>query len=108
MHTPMSRQARVELLAALRQRYLAAAKSEKTKALDEFVAVAECHRKHAIRLLGRTEEYEPAALPIDRRIYGEAVREAVIVLWEAADRICGKRLRAVIPRFVEALEPMGA
>jgi hypothetical protein len=36
------------------------------------------------------------------------VREAVIVLWEAADRICGKRLRAVIPRFVEALERHGA
>ncbi len=35
------------------------------------------------------------------------MREAVIVLWEAADRICGKRLRAAIPRFVEALERHG-
>jgi hypothetical protein len=26
-----------------------------------------------------------------RRIYDEAVKEVLIVLWEAADRICGER-----------------
>ena len=45
MHTPISKQARAELLAALRQRYLSAPKCEKSKALDEFVAVAGCHRR---------------------------------------------------------------
>jgi hypothetical protein len=34
------------------------------------------------------------------RIYDEAVREALVVLWEAADRICGKRLKAILPRNV--------
>lgn len=103
----MSKEARAELLAALRQRYLAAPKAEKTKALDEFVAVAGCHRKHAIRLLGATDGHTPEPAPIDRRTYGEAVREALIVLWEAADRICGKRLQAVLPGLVEALERHG-
>ena len=28
-----------------------------------------------------------------RRVYDDAVREALIVLWEASDRICGKRLK---------------
>jgi hypothetical protein len=30
--------------------------------------------------------------------------ETLIVTWEAADRICGKRLKAVLPDFVEAME----
>jgi hypothetical protein len=39
-----------------------------------------------------------------RRIYDEAVREALIVIWEASDRICGKRLRPLLPILVEAME----
>jgi hypothetical protein len=29
-------------------------------------------------------------------VYDEAVREALGVLWEASDRICGKRLKALL------------
>src|SRR5438270_2854977 len=42
-----------------------------------------------------------------RRIYHEAVREALIVVWEASDRICGKRLRPLLPTLVEAMERHG-
>ena len=42
-----------------------------------------------------------------RRIYDEAVREALIVIWEASDRICGKRLRPLLPTMVEAMERHG-
>ena len=42
-----------------------------------------------------------------RRIYDEAVCEAIVVLWEASDRICGKRLKALIPTLVEAMERHG-
>ena len=38
-----------------------------------------------------------------RRIYGAAEREALIVLWEASDRVCGKRLKAIIPTLMEAM-----
>jgi hypothetical protein len=41
------------------------------------------------------------------RIYDEAVKEALVVLWEASDRICGKRLKALIPILVPALERHG-
>src|SRR5262249_8647207 len=104
MHDPISKQTKAELLAALRERYLRVTKREKTKVLDEFVAVAGCHRKHAIRLLTTvgSRATEPSA--VDRRIYGEAVRQALVVLWEAADRICGKRLKAILPSLVTALE----
>ena len=42
-----------------------------------------------------------------RRIYDEAVREEVIVVWEASDRICGKRLKAALPPFVDSMERHG-
>src|SRR5207248_3708444 len=42
-----------------------------------------------------------------RLVYDEAVREALIVVWEASDRICGKRLRPLLPILVEAMERHG-
>src|SRR3954462_10120001 len=42
-----------------------------------------------------------------KRIYDEAVREALILVWEAADRICGKRLKPLIPVLLEAMERHG-
>ena len=42
-----------------------------------------------------------------RRIYDEAVREAVILVCEALDRICGKRLKAALPHLMEYMERPG-
>jgi hypothetical protein len=42
-----------------------------------------------------------------RRVYDDAVREALIVVWEASDRICGKRLRSLMPILIEAMERHG-
>jgi hypothetical protein len=42
-----------------------------------------------------------------RRIHGTAEREALIVLWEASDRVCGKRLKAIIPTLIDAMERHG-
>ena len=35
------------------------------------------------------------------------MKEALIVLWEASDRICGKRLKALLPSLMEAMERHG-
>ena len=35
------------------------------------------------------------------------MREALVVLWEASDRICSKRLKAVLPALVESMERHG-
>jgi hypothetical protein len=42
-----------------------------------------------------------------RRLYDVAVQEALVVLWEASDRICGKRLKPLLPILVPALERHG-
>ena len=101
---------RKELLAALRARYRCAAFGDRIRILDEFVALTGYHRKHAIRLL-RGElrgEISPAVATSTRnRVYDEAVTQAVTVLWEAADRVCGKRLKALIPMLVDAMERHG-
>ena len=75
--------------------------------LDEFIALTGCHRKHAVRLMGRCGDAAVHGAPRGRRIYDEAVRQALIVVWEAADRICGKRLKAALPSMVESLERHG-
>ena len=46
--------------------------------LDEFAAMAGCHRKHAVRLLGLGERSTGRSVPKGRRIYDEAVRQALI------------------------------
>ena len=101
--------AKQELLATIRDRYRASSKREKSRILDEFIAVTGHHRKHGIRLLGQSGddgEQQPAVKK-GRRIYDEAVRQALIVVWEAADRICGKRLKAALPHLVESMERHG-
>src|SRR5258708_5741562 len=94
---------RRELTSAISQRYRIADRSSKKLILDEFTKVTGYHRTHAIRIL-TTEPAPPRERLSAPRIYREAVKETLIVLWEAADRICGKRLKALLPQLVEAME----
>ncbi len=97
---------RKELVEAVRQRYSAASRLGKSKILDEFAALAGYHRKHAIRVLTAVPcRHDPC--PGRDRLYDEAVRQSLIILWEAADRLCGKRLKALIPMLVDAMERHG-
>ena len=99
---------RRELIRVLGKRYRQSVKSEKGKILDEFIKITNYHRKHAIRLLNQQLPHSQTITERhSRKIYDTAVREALIVIWEAADRICGKRLRVVIPEFVESLQRHG-
>ena len=97
---------RQELVAAVTERYQQSTAAEKRLILDEFVALTGYHRKHAVRVLNGT-----AASPRARRgrpcVYDSAVTEGLIVLWEASDRMCGKRLKALLPTLVPALEQHG-
>jgi hypothetical protein len=65
--------AKQELLATIRDRYRASSKREKSRILDEFIAVTGHHRKHGIRLLGQSgndREQQPAVKK-GRRIYDD-------------------------------------
>ena len=54
---------RIEVLGAIGSRYREAAKRDKSRMLDEFVAIVGCHRKHAVRLLAHCEEEQTALFP---------------------------------------------
>jgi len=95
---------RQELIEAVVARYRAAGRNEKKKILDEFVQVTGFHRKHAIRVLKRSSRQEAREPRQRARIYNEAVREALTIVWEAADCICGKRLRQVMAGLIDAME----
>ena len=102
----VSKMAKQELVATIRDRYQQACKKDKGRILDEFTAITGHHRKHGIRLLSGTADNQGKQV-VGRRIYDEAVREAVIVVWEASDRICGKRLKAALPNLVNSMECHG-
>lgn len=107
MRRRLSVEARRELIEAVGERYRAAGRVEKKQILDEFAEIAGYHRKYAIRVLrsGRRNTEPPRSQR--QRIYNEAMVTALTIVWEAADRICGKRLKAVLPTFVESMEHHG-
>jgi hypothetical protein len=107
METQMSIEARRELLRSIGERYRAGSREVKRLILNEFVAVTGYHRKHAIRTLRATTAELPAVQRPRPRRYDDAVGAALVLLWEASDRVCGKRLRPLIPTLVEALERHG-
>jgi hypothetical protein len=99
--------AKQELVNTVRERYRNASVEAKGHILDEFVAVTGYHRKHVLRLLNRSTYASPSKKSGRLRLYDEAVHQALIVLWEASDRICGKRLKPLLPILVPALERHG-
>ncbi|MDQ3666552.1 MAG: hypothetical protein M3410_08225 [Acidobacteriota bacterium] len=101
----MSLETKRELTVAIGERYRAGDRKSKKVILDEFAKVTGYHRKHAIRLLRGKPVTERKS--VGKRVYQEAVEESLIVVWEAADRICGKRLKALMPTLVDAMERHG-
>src|ERR1700727_1852507 len=98
---------RDELVAALAGRYGSGSRKERGRTLDEFAAVSGLHRKQAMRLLRAGQANQRYGSRPARRLYNDATREALIVIWEASDRVCGKRLRPLMPILIEAMERHG-
>ena len=95
------------LVAATSERYRSGSRTACGRIPDEFAALTGLHRKHTVRLLRATRFVDRRGPRLDRRIYNEAVDAALLVLWEASDRICSKRLRVMLLVLVEAMERHG-
>ncbi|RWD81413.1 MAG: transposase [Mesorhizobium sp.] len=104
MKTKMTHAMRMELANAVRDRYAAATTKDKRRILEEFIAATGYHEKSAIRVLNSHPEPKHRQTRQRPSLYDEAARGALIVLWEASDRVCGKRLKALLPILLPALE----
>jgi hypothetical protein len=108
MDTELTHAARIELTRSLRRRYQAASSRAKKQILSEFIAVSGYHPKYAIHLLNAADAAAPARhRSVRPTIYDDAAKQALIVLWEASDRICGKRLKPLLRILLPALERHG-
>jgi len=99
--------ARREIKAAVVERYRVSGRAQKGRILDELCKVTGWHRKHAVRALANRPAAGPEAPRQRTSIYDVVVKDALTALWEASDRICGKRLKVMIPTLLPALERHG-
>lgn len=104
----MSMVSRKEYLQTMRKRYQQCrSRAEKSKIIDELVAVLRYHRKYAITVLNRIggnntkRQKRPRALK-----YVEAM-PAVQLVWEALDYACAERLHPVLLQTAEVLAHHG-
>jgi hypothetical protein len=84
----------------IRLRYRKARKLLKAKILDEFCAVCDYHRKHAIRLLGAPFRRikSKAKKRGSRSIYNKSIIvDPLIKIWLATNQMCSKKLKVALP-----------
>ena len=103
----ISMSARREIKASVAERYRSARRAEKGRILDELCKVAGWHRKHAVRALASSNASVLEGPRKRKPTYGATIKDALVALWEASDRICGKRLKVMIPTLLPALERHG-
>ncbi len=102
--------ARREVVLAVTERYRSANRMEKGRILDALCATTGWHRKHAVRALRQHKTVGSGRVEAPRerrRRYGATIKDALTALWEASDRVCGKRLKVMIPTLLAALEQHG-
>ena len=95
----MTRQARGEVVKAIRKRYRKATREEKGAILDEFCATTNYHRKYAIHVLNKADgESSP------RRKRGPTYSETSIrilrAIWKAAGYPWSVRLKGMLPLWL--------
>jgi hypothetical protein len=104
------RQAERELVVCRRLADAMPDRRDPDRILDALCRTTGWHRKHAVRALRRglvDRAVEAEARRERKRRYGATIKDALTALWEASDRVCGKRLVMMIPVLVPALAQHG-
>jgi hypothetical protein len=98
----VSLRTRRELLQHMVPRYCKASSTKKRVLLDEVTQATGYNRKYVIWLLNHAEEVQQTHGRSHLRRYGPEVQHALFLVWNAANRICTKRLIPFLPTLIEA------
>jgi hypothetical protein len=98
----LSYQARRALLQQTVPQYREASPSQKRTQPDAFVATTGYHRTYARWLLNYAEEVQQTLQRPRPRQYGPEVQHALFLAWNAANRICAKRLIPFLPILADS------
>jgi hypothetical protein len=92
MKSPLSYQARRELVERMAPQYRAASRTQKMRLLVTFVSLTSYVRTYAMWLLNHPVETRPSILHGHPVRYGPEVQQALYQVWRAANQICAKWL----------------
>jgi len=103
----MSKKSKAEVIAAVRERYWKAKKTQKSQILDELVATTGYNRKYAINLLRHEKRKTSHKKPGRKKVYRGDVVKILEQIWEWSGYICSKRLQPFMGEFIDRLEACG-
>src|SRR6266568_3324944 len=100
-------QSRRALLKQFAPQYREASSAQKRVLLDTFAQATGYHRRYGMWLLNHAEDV--LHVPAYKRAshYGPDVQHALFLVWNAANRICAKRLIPILPTILDSLERHG-
>jgi Integrase core domain len=97
-------QSRRALLKQFAPQYREASYAQKRVLLDVFAQATGYHRRYGMWLLNHAENVLHAPAYKRSNHYGPEVQHALFLVWNAANRICAKRLMPFLPTLIDALE----
>jgi hypothetical protein len=97
---------RRKYLRQMQKRYTQARRKERGQLLDEMEAVTGMHRKSLTRLINDSLERNARCRQRGSE-YGPEVDDALRIIWESLDHICGERLTPVLAWMAEHLAAHG-
>jgi hypothetical protein len=103
--------ATIQIRRALVQRfvvlYAQATKQQKEQVLSAFVLATGYRQRYGKWLLTHSRENNTQPCAGRPQCYGPEVQQALAQAWNAANRICSKRLVPFLPELIESLEQHG-
>ena len=100
----LSLEAKREVLKQFVHPYRDAVGTHKRMLLDDVVRLTGYHRTYASWLLNQPVPETPPAVRPRHHSYGHDVEEVLLLVWNASNRVCAKRLVPCLPMFLDALE----
>lgn len=100
----MGHREKTAYLEAIQKRYSKAGRRDKKAILDEFCAVCGYNRKYAIRLLGKRTKRRSGKRGRKSRYAHPDFLKVLHCICKAADFMCSRRLKAVIPLWLPFYE----